>query len=164
MDPATLALIGLGVGTATGAYGAYQQVISQNKALEFQASIADFNADLALEEGALIKEFAFINEAKFRRSTDQLLSAQTAQAGASGLVPEFGSLKELTDYSELTAELDALAIRYEGELGAYKKEMEAAFAQYQADIYRAAKQSPEQAAFLSFLSSGAKGLASGAFS
>ena len=163
MDPATLALIGMGIGAATGAYGTYQQVVSQNRALESQAVTAEFNAALALEEGALIKEFAFINEAKFRRSTDQLLSAQKAQAGASGLVSEFGSLKELTDYSELTAELDAMAIRYEGELGTYKKQLEAAFGQYQADIYRKAKQSPEQAAFLSIISSGGKAFASGAF-
>lgn len=106
MDPFTLALIG----TAVSAVGAIQQGRAAEKAANYNAAIADRNAVVATQQAAA-------NEAAQRKIDRRRMGAMRAGYGASGVTSD-GSVLDVLGDSIAEAELNALNIRYEGDLAA----------------------------------------------
>jgi len=139
-------------GAGIGFLGGFQRAEAQNRSLDFQAELAEINADIALEEAEFTEKFAMRTELQFRIESEQFLSAQKAQAAASGFSTETGSIRELLTQSEVLAEADALAIRFKGEFEAFKRRREAQVLGRQADIFRSSKTDPLLAGFTSGVS------------
>ena len=106
-DPVTIALI---AATATKAIGSIQQGNAAKKS-------ADFNATM-LEQGAAVErqQTAAREDAK-RREARMVLGSQRAAFAQSGGGLE-GSAADVMQQSAINAELDALTLRYEGDLRA----------------------------------------------
>jgi hypothetical protein len=93
-----------------GATGAVISADSQRKA-------ANYNADRAEQNAKAAEEKAAYDERMHRESVRKILSAQRALYGDSGLSMEGSPLLVMED-STKQAELDALAIRYGGDINA----------------------------------------------
>lgn len=143
MDPFTIALlISAIVGAATGAYGQYQQVQAANAQADFQSDVAKENARIAEMEGNFAHDAARQAEGEHRRKVRAIRGKQRAQMGASGLLVGQGSFGDiLADTTEL-GELDALAIRYEGDLAKWRHDVQANAATAQGQLYSASKSNP----------------------
>lgn len=152
-----LAIAAFASGGLAKGYAAFQQARIQNLQLQYQQDIAERNAEMALFEEDYIKEMAAVNEKKQRDKVSQFLGAQRVQMGASGFTVGSATFQDMIDTTVVLGELDALAIRYDGELAAWRKREEAKRFRYEAEILETAKIQPELALGLSLLGSGAKG-------
>lgn len=92
------------------AVGALAQAKSQKDAADYNESVANRNAGIALQQ-------ASVDEARQRRETMQKMGAIRAGYGASGVTVE-GSPLEILEMSATNGELDAQNIRYKGQLRA----------------------------------------------
>lgn len=92
------------------AVGAMSQAASARSAAKYNASIAERNAVVARQQAA-------VNEDAQRRAAYRALGRMRAGYGAAGVTVEGSPLDVLED-SAAEAELDALNIRYKGELTA----------------------------------------------
>jgi len=134
-------------GAGIGFLGGFQRAQAQNRSLDFQADLAEINADIALEEAEFTEKFAMRIELQFRIEAEQFLSAQKVQAAASGFSTETGSVREILTQSEVLAEADAFAIRFKGEFEAFKSRRQAQTLGRQGDIFRRSKTDPLLAGF-----------------
>lgn len=98
--PLILALLGTGVSVA----GQIQQGETQNKIAENNATALRYQAQSANEAGA-------VAEQTHRLKVQQLLSSQTAAAGASGADVGSQSFGKVMDQTATMGELDAQTIR-----------------------------------------------------
>jgi len=104
----TAILILLGLGTALSAVGMIRSGQAQEKAAEYNAQVAERQATVATQKAAY--------EEEMRREKGRKLSAsQRAAAGATGVTME--SFSDIFAQTALDTELDALAIRYGGDIG-----------------------------------------------
>jgi len=111
----TALVILLGLGFALSAVGSIRAGQAQEKAAEYNAQVAERQATAATQKAAF--------EEEMRREKGRKLSAsQRAAAGATGITME--SFSDVFAQTALDTELDALAIRYGGDIGAsmYKSE------------------------------------------
>lgn len=92
------------------AVGAVAQAQSAKSAANYNAQIADRNA-------LVTRQQAESNEAAQRRNTYRAMGRIRAGYAGAGVTPE-GSPLEVLEDSAAEAELDALNIRYRGEIGA----------------------------------------------
>lgn len=145
-----LAIAGAGV----GAYGGFQRAQEQNRSLEAQARLAELNASILLDEAGFALKFARREELQFRQDTTRFLSAQKASAAATGFSIEAGSIRELLTESEVQAEGDAFAIRFQGEFEAFKKRSQARTLRTQARIFRGARVDPLEQAVIGGITGG----------
>lgn len=100
------------------------------------ASAAEANATMAEEEAQRARQAAAVEEDRNRSQSRRVISAQRAAYGASGVVSEEGSsLLALAD-SAAEAELDALSIRYSGDVTARRYQVQAASDRAAASGYR----------------------------
>lgn len=106
MDPFTLALIGTGI----SAVGAIQQGQAAKQTANYNAALADRNAVIATQQSAAHEEAQ-------RKLDRRRMGAMRAGYSASGVTPDGSPLDVLGD-SIAEAELNALNIRYEGQLAA----------------------------------------------
>lgn len=104
MDPFTLAMIG----TAVATVGAISQGNAAKKSADYNAAIADRNAVVATQQ-------ASANEEAQRKIDARRMGMARAGYGASGVTSD-GSVLDVLGDSIAEAELNALNIRYEGQL------------------------------------------------
>lgn len=101
-------------GAAVSAIGAIQSGKAQQKAAEYNAQVAEQAALAARQKAAY-------DEAAHRRELARMLSAQRAAYGASGVDVSVGTPLLVMADTVQEGELDALAIRYGGEVGASRQ-------------------------------------------
>lgn len=124
MGGETLMLVASVAGTAMSAIGAIQQGKAASNAAKYNAQLAERNAQIARDQ-------ASADEARQRRMAYIRQGALRAGYGASGVSVE-GSPLDILEMSAAQEELDALTIRYRGELGATGYEAQAALDRAQA--------------------------------
>lgn len=110
-DPITLSLVGAGIGMAGSGISTvtnYQNARAQADAEKINAR----EAELSATQAGLA---ASANEDAQRRQARALMGEQAAATGEAGLAMA-GSAKDIARQSALYAELDALNLRYEGEM------------------------------------------------
>jgi hypothetical protein len=98
--------------------GAAMSAIGALSAASAQKNAADYNADVAKRNALIARQQASANEAAQRRDASRALGKMRAGYGASGVVGSEGTPLDVLEDSVATAELDALNIRYSGELEA----------------------------------------------
>jgi hypothetical protein len=104
-------------GTAVQAIGAIQQGNAAKAAADYNASMLDRNAEIERSQ-------ANQREEAKRREVRQVLGQQRAAFAQSGGGME-GSAADVMQQSAINAELDALTLRYEGDIRARGMESEA---------------------------------------
>ncbi len=130
-----------------GAYSAYQGGKNQEVMAKAQANADEFNAETGRQNAAATRQQADAREEAQRRQARQRLGEQRAalsQAGA-GLS---GSAADVYGQSATNAELDALNIRYEGDIQARGLLIGAQQDQMQAGISRINGRTARQAGTL----------------
>jgi hypothetical protein len=142
---------------AVQAVGAIQQGKAQKAQANAQATAARYNANLRTMEADIARSTAGRREEQMRRASRQVLGKQRAGIAQAG-VGFTGSSLDLMDQSSFMAELDALNVRYEGNLRSH-----GLMAQAQQDLYsaRAYEASGKNAMKQAYISAGAS-LLSGA--
>ena len=158
-----IGLIGSVASAAFGAMGAAQQAKAQNNMAEYNAQVAQNNARAAEQEGAYARAQAARNADEKRRETARLIGAQRAKMGASGAVVESGSFLDLTLDSREQGELGAMALLQEGDMAAWRAQLQAGNFYSQAAQARASKVNPRGVLAGSLLS-GAAGVGGAYFS
>ena len=118
-DPATLAAV---ASIASAGFG----VISSISQAKSQQKIAERNAQIAEQQALQIEQEAAFEESLKRSQTQKLKARQRAAQGASGgPVGEFSNLLVLEE-SAVLGEIDALTIRYRGDVAAGRARAQAA--------------------------------------
>lgn len=112
MDPATALVIG---STALKAGSALRSGYSQSAQAKSQATAAEFNRDLANQNAEATSAQAGLREEQMRREARQVQGAQRAAVAESG-TGFVGSNLDILEQDAVTASLDALNTRYEGQL------------------------------------------------
>lgn len=114
----------LAMGKGVSAFGTLFEGQAAAQAAEFNAGIERWNA-------VLVRQWAAESERRFRRMSKKRMGSMRAAAGASGFTMSGSALDAMYD-SAMQEELDALTIRYQGEIEARSHEMNAAMADRQA--------------------------------
>ena len=114
--PVIAALAMSGAGTAMSVFSGIQQGKQAKAQAEYQAQMADYNAQVE-KVNAEVKgrEYAGAEE-QARRERARILGKYRASQGQSGLLATSGSMADSYMQSARDSELDALNIRYEGEM------------------------------------------------
>lgn len=115
---------------AVTAYGKYSEGQAQQEAAKSQAQAAEYNATVSTQNAQIARNNASVREELQRRKSRSILAQQfagTAQAG----IDFSGTAADVFSQSETMAELDALNIRYEGDLQSRGLLAEAAGERYQ---------------------------------
>jgi hypothetical protein len=112
-DPVTLMV----VSTAVSAVGALQAGAAAEAQAKAQADANAYNARVKEIQAGVEREAAGRREEQQRRKARQVLGEQRAALVQSG-VGMMGSALDIEEQSATAAELDALSIRYEGEMAA----------------------------------------------
>jgi len=99
------------VSSVVGAFGQIQQGQAANAAAQYQARIAQMNAEMADRRAQDAIERGREEEQKHRRDVSQLIGKQTVAQAANGLDLSFGSPLDLIVDTAVMGELDALTIR-----------------------------------------------------
>lgn len=102
---------------AVGAYSAYQGGQTAKANARSQQDAANYNAEIAAQNAAVARQQASAREEAQRRQARQVLGEQRAALSQAG-IGLAGSAADVYGASANAAELDALNIRYEGELDA----------------------------------------------
>lgn len=105
-----LPLVMMAIGTGLGVSGA----LASGK---MQAGMFGQEAEVAARNAGIVREQAAQEEAAFRRVGTRTLRAMRAAYGASGVTME-GSASDVMEDSAAQIELDALNVRYRGEITA----------------------------------------------
>ena len=112
MDPVTLML----VAGATQAVGAIAQGNAQAAQYDAQAQAARFNADQQRRQAEAVGQQTAAREDLQRRQARQVFGRQIAAGAQSGVNITTGSASDMFRSSLMDAEMDALNIRYDGEM------------------------------------------------
>lgn len=105
-----MAMAVMAVAAVVSAVGAVRSAQANSAAANFNAQVSERNAVVARQQAAA-------DEARQRSITQRRLGSIRAAYGASGVTME-GTPLDLLEDSAAQAELDALTIRYKGELAA----------------------------------------------
>lgn len=108
-DPATIAIV---ASVASAGFGAVS-AISQSKS---QQKIAERNAQIAEQQAVQIEQEAAFEESLKRSQTQKLKARQRAAQGASGGAVDIGSDLLVLEETAVLGEIDALTIRYRGQV------------------------------------------------
>lgn len=127
MDPTTMIIL-TGISTAFTALS----FISQGAQAK---SMASFNAAMQEREAKRVKDVAAVEEAEARRRTKRLISSQIAATGASGTTMEGAPILLNAEAAE-DGELDALGIRYAGDVESINRIAEASRQRFEGDVRR----------------------------
>lgn len=106
-----------GATAAVGAAGAIKQGQAQAASYKSEQAAANYNATIQAQNATTARQQSNAREEVQRRQTRQFLGRQAAAIGQSG-TGLGGSNADVYGQSAANAELDALNIRYEGELDA----------------------------------------------
>lgn len=110
----------------TGGISSYQTGKAQEAVYNYNASVAEMNADLARQEGE-------DRAAEQRRQTKRLIAQQNNSFGALGILSGTGTALDLTSESAYFGELNAITEKYNYDLQAWNYENEAISLRYKAD-------------------------------
>jgi len=115
------------IGTAVNVYGAYTEGQDAQRASEYNAKVAEMNADVAVQSGAL-------DAARFRRGTREAIDTQRAGYAKAGLEFTGSPLTVMID-SQIEGEIDAQIIEYNAraKAGGYKSQAE--YDRHMGDLY-----------------------------
>lgn len=141
----TALLIAAAVAAAGSAYGVYASGQAQGAA-------ADFNAQVAQQQAQAARDAAAVEEEQTRERNRRIQATARARAAASGVVPSEGSPLLILMDNAAQAELEAQRARFGGELTAAGFRGQAAQQQFAA---RQARTAGGIGAGISLLSSGA---------
>lgn len=100
---------------AVAAYSAYQGGKTQEAGYKAQAQADEYNATIQSQNASVARQQAGAREEAQRRQARQVLGEQRAALAQAGIGLS-GSAADVYGQSAANAELDALNIRYEGEL------------------------------------------------
>lgn len=159
------AAVPLFVGSSiASAYGQYQQGREQEANLKTQSRLAQRDAQLLRGQARLARQQAGAEEEAQRRDAARFLGTQRAAVGQSG-IGFGGTAGQLLEDSAVQSELDALNIRYGGELQATDLLNQAGNEDARAKVLKqnakAAKRAGLMGAATSLLSSGSTAYSSG---
>lgn len=138
--------------TAFQALGAIQQGNAAAASYDSQANADKYNAQIASQNADIVSQQAAAQEATQRRKAALVAGEQRAAQAQSGLAFT-GSALDVAQQSAANAELDALNIRYEGQLKRRGLLANAQQDSYGADV---AGQNSNSAALGGYLNAGSK--------
>ncbi len=121
-------------GSVIGAVGTIISAVGQSQAADYNAKVARQNATYAEQSAQQQRQIAAENERRQRLRTTKLLGAQKAGYAKAGVTME-GSPLEVMAETASQGELDALNIRYGGEVGAYNARVQGSRYRSQAGFY-----------------------------
>jgi len=144
----------MAAGMAASAYGTYQETKANNKALDYNAQIAEQNAVVSekLAEDATARGELAEYEARIKGR--RLLGKQRVASAASGVLVDSGSTLDVLQDTAALNEMDALTVRHNAALEAYGYETEAEQFKSEARLARMSKRSPGRRAVVSLLGGG----------
>lgn len=119
----------LAIGAGVNAFAALFEGEATARAAEYNAQIERLNATIARQNAAEA-------ERRFRRMSKKRMGSMRAARGASGLALDGSALDAMAD-SAMQEELDALTVRYQGEMQARTHEANARMAEMEAKSARA---------------------------
>lgn len=126
-DPISMAL--LGAGTAISAGGSIVKGIQESK-------MASYNAKVYENEAEAIKAKAVYDEKMQQADVKRFIGTQRAGYGASGVaLGAGGSPETVVNQTALQGMMDAIAIRYGGDVAAIQAKNQAALAKWQSRNY-----------------------------
>lgn len=135
-NPMYAAMSASGVGAAVTAYGRYQQGQSESDRLNFQADIAEDNADLVEYSVKAAKSAGKRAERKHGQKVRQIIGKQRVSYAGRGVDVSAGSPAEVIDETRLHGEDDAAVIRYNSAMQVWGLNRRAANYRQQASLYR----------------------------
>jgi hypothetical protein len=138
MDPFTLALVG---STAINAVSSIAGGVAGKQQIGNEAKVADYNAALAQQQAQAAGNVGAANEAASRRQSAAVLGSAAALGGESN-IGTGGSEADVLRQSEINQQMDALNIRYEGQLQRRNYNIEAQNYDYQARALRSGENGP----------------------
>jgi Xaa-Pro aminopeptidase len=133
---------------AVSAVGAIQQGMAAQAQGKAAQDAANYNAILKQQQSALELQQAGAREEQARRASRQVLGQQRAALAQAG-VGLGGSALDIMEQSADRAELDALTMRYEGDLRSKGLLAAAEGARYEGRVARAAGENAMKGAYLS---------------
>jgi hypothetical protein len=155
-DPVTIMLV---AATATQAIGAIEEGKAEKEAANARANANIYNAKVREMQAGIARQQANAREEQQRRKGRQILGAQRAAISESG-IGLMGSALDIAEESSTRAELDALTVRYEGELESKGLLADAEQERYESKVNVMAGKNAMRGAYLSatsaLLSGGAK--------
>jgi hypothetical protein len=144
-DPITIALI---ASSALSAVGAVQQGNAAKAQGDANAAAARYNANLKEMQASVERQQFGAKEEAQRKRARQVLGAQQAAIAQAG-IGFGGSALDITNESELAAELDALTIRYEGDIRSKGLLAQAEMDRYSAKVSEFSGKQAQKAGYLS---------------
>lgn len=138
-------LIAAAVVQAVGSVQQGKMAAAQGRA---QMDAANYNARMKEIEAGITREQANAREEQQRRQARQVLGKQRAAVAQAG-IGMGGSALDIMEQSAALAELDALTIRYEGDLKARGLLAEAEFDKYSGQVAMAMGKAQKKAAYVS---------------
>lgn len=126
----TGAAISANVSIASGLFRAISS-ISQSSS---QQGLAERNAQIAENQAIQAKQEAAFEESAKRSETQRLKAEQRARQGAAGGGVDVGSNLLVLEETATLGELDALTIRYRGDVGAQRARAQATTDRFQGQI------------------------------
>jgi hypothetical protein len=147
----------------TQAVGGAQEAAAQNRMLEYNASVDRQNASLQDQAASYTRFQAERNAAKERVKTGLLIGAQRAKMGGSGALVDSGSFLDVTMDTAEQGAYDAMAIMQQGDVEAWRHEVQAQQYREKATMTLKSKSNPNQVLALGLLGAAAKttGVAAG---
>jgi len=156
-DPVTIALVAAG---AVSTYGTLKAGHDAKVAGENQQTIANYNAQVAEQEGQAAKQKAEYDAKIHADKVRSFLSMQRAEYGKSGIEASAGSPLLVMEDTVKKGKLDELAIKYGGDVAEINKRSEAGGLRMGGSLYKQAGKNAQTASYYqagsSLLSSGAK--------
>jgi hypothetical protein len=141
-NPMVIPLVVSLVGAAVSAKGQMDQAKAANAQADYQSKVAANNAASAEMEAKYAEQQGQRNAEAQRRRVAVMVGAQRAKMGASGAVVDSGSFLDLTLDTVKQGELDAMALREEGDLEAWRARTQGANFQAQSKLYGMSKTNP----------------------
>jgi hypothetical protein len=144
-DPVTIMMVASTAMSAVGALQAGEAADAQAKA---QADANRYNAQVKELQAGVERQVAGRKEEAQRREARQVLGEQRAALAQSGVQLGTGSAADIQEQSATMAELDALTIRYQGEMAAKGLLYDAEADKFEASANIAAGKNAKTASYL----------------
>lgn len=128
-------LIITGISTLFGVYSAFSQAQAQEKMANYNARMAEYQAEANRRNAQAAQNAAAYQEDRHRERARKLMSSMRSLYGASGVAEE-GTPLLVMEESAANAELDAQAIRYQGNVQSMQYTSQAALDKMEANLYR----------------------------
>ncbi len=145
--------------TGIGIYSSIKQSQAQQAQAEYQAKVANRNAELAQQQASAQRAQGYEAAQKERLKTARLIGQQRAQAGASGVAVDLGSFADVAEDTAAQGEMDALNAYNAGLDRGYNSELQAWNYKTNAEGYQQAADNAGAAGTLNALGQGIGGIA-----